>query len=140
MNDVGPLELVYSVVGNVLDSVQQAAHMHSISDFIGSVRWEEPFIRGIIGLQFILFMVAYVTRRNDIVQFIILSCLTLIALAAERLNDYGRANWRHFASQNYFDRAGLFMLAFVCGPFIILANFIMVRSRQFNTLLFNILM
>lgn len=131
MSDAGPIELVYSVVGNVLDSVQNAAHLQSISDFIGSIRWQEPFILGIIGLQFFLFVVTYLTRKNDILQFSILFCLTLVALAAERLNDYGRAYWRQFASQDYFDRAGLFMLIFVCGPFIILANFIAVRSKYY---------
>lgn len=131
-NSVGPLELLYSTVEQLLDSVQGAVHVDVVADFIDSVRWTEPFILLLISMQVVLFALVYTTRRHNVVQFIILSVLTAISLAAEKLNRFGRTHWRSFASQNYFDYAGLFLLIFVCGPFIIAANFIVVSVNNIS--------
>lgn len=101
-----------------------------VSDFFASVRWNEPFIQALVVVQVLMFVLTYATRRYEFVQFAILMVITAINLAAERLNKFGRRHWGQFATQNYFDGPGLFMMIFVSGPFVVLANIIVV---SFNT-------
>lgn len=122
----GAVDLVYSAADQVLSLAQGATPLHAVSDFMDSVRWTEPFIGTIIALQLVLFAVTYSTRRNTVVQFALLGALTGVSLGAERLNTWGHAHWRRFATQDYFDSAGFFMMTFVCGPFVLLANFIVI--------------
>ena len=123
---MGPIELLYSSTDALLNTLQGAVTTSSMSDFVETVKWNEPFIRFLILSQILLFLVTYLTRRRDGIQFFILVLITTIALFAENINDYGRTNWSLFATQDYFDRPGLFMLVFVSGPFLALANFIVV--------------
>lgn len=122
----GPVELLYAGAEKILQLTQRAVAVDKLSDFVDSVRWKEPFIIALVVLQILLFTVVYKTKKNDIVQFFILVCITALALAAEKLNQLGRTHWRRFAKQNYFDTNGLFMLTFLSGPFVIQANFIVV--------------
>lgn len=130
--DLSPVELIYAAAEKVFTTVQGASHLDAVSDFVDSVRWEEPFIRLLIGFQFLLFLVTYVTRRRDSIQFMILLVITGIALSAEKLNGSGKRNWTKFAQQDYFDSKGLFMLTFLSGPFVVLANFIVVSIELFD--------
>lgn len=123
---IGPLELVYSTAEGILDAVQGATHMHTISDFIHMVQWREPFILTLLALQFLIFTLAYTTRNSEFAHIVVLLLIVSITFAAEHLNDYGRTHWMSFASQNYFDTSGVFMLVFVTAPFVVLVNFIVV--------------
>ncbi len=42
----------------------------------------------------------------------------IIVRLAERLNNLGASRWRDFATQNYFDRNGIFMGIMVCAPLL----------------------
>jgi transmembrane protein 18 len=49
----------------------------------------------------------------------------LIVRSAERLNSYGAEHWESFATQNYFDRRGIFVAVMLCGPLLVF-SFIML--------------
>lgn len=106
--------------------------LYTLSDFIDSVRWSEPFIVALVLMQILIAFLLYFTRRHHDVQFAILVVLTGVTLLAERLNRLGKTHWSSFASQDYFDANGLFMLVFVTAPFVIYANFIVVRFNITN--------
>lgn len=127
LSKLGPLEVIYQGADHVLRNAQGLLGAEKVSDFVTSVRWNETFIRVLVLAQIIIFAFTYATRKHEIVQFGILLLLTAITLAAERFNDYGRRHWSNFATQDYFDGPGLFMMVFVSGPFVVLANFIVVR-------------
>lgn len=97
-----------------------------MGDFIDTVRWTEPFIISLLLVQLSVFMLAYLTRQRHAIQFGLMVVLTIITLLCEQLNNAGHRHWRRFASQDYFDRQGLFMLIFVSGPFVIVSNFIVI--------------
>lgn len=130
-NELGPIDLLYSGAEHVFNLTQGSIHLDKVSDFVETVTWNEPFIRALLSFQVLLFLVTYITWRRDLIQFGILFLVTVLALFAERLNEYGRQHWPQFASQNYFDRSGLFLSVFLSGPFVILANFIVVRTSQY---------
>lgn len=121
------LSLLFSTAGRVMDTVQGGMNAGGLmGDFIDTVRWTEPFIISLLVMQLSVFTLAYVTRRRHSVQFALMIVLTAITLLCEQLNDIGHRHWRKFASQDYFDRQGLFMLIFVSGPFVIVSNFIVI--------------
>lgn len=130
---LGPLDLLYGAAEDILRLTQGTFSLHTLSDFVDSVRWSEPFIISLILMQICLVSLLYLTRRYHDVQFVILVLLTGVTLAAERLNRFGKTHWSSFASQDYFDSNGLFMLVFVTAPFVLYANFIVVRFVQLAT-------
>lgn len=127
---LGPLDLLYGAAEDILRITQGTFSLHNLSDFIDSVRWSEPFIIFLILMQICIVSLLYLTRRYHDAQFVILVLLTGVTLAAERLNRFGKTHWSSFASQDYFDSNGLFMLMFVTAPFVLYANFIVVRFVQ----------
>lgn len=120
-------ELLYNGADQVLRSLEDALPADVLSDFIQSVTWREPFILALLGTHVVLWVFAVHARRSDVAQFILVAMLCGIALNARRLNAFGKANWDRFATQDYFDSNGTFLLIFVLGPFVLLANFIVVR-------------
>lgn len=127
LSKLGPLEVIYQGADQVLQKAQGLVGAEKVSDFVASVRWSEPFIGALLLAQILLIAFTYATRKHEVLQFGILLLLTAVTLSAERLNDYGRRHWNHFATQDYFDGPGLFMMVFVSGPFVVQANFIVVR-------------
>lgn len=123
-----PFDFLYQAADDLLHKTQSFIVSDQVIDFIESVRWSEPFIQGILLAQLFLFLFSYFTRKHEVIQFGILVVLTVITLGAEKINEFGSRNWSKFATQDYFDSAGLFMMLFVSGPFVILANFIVVRA------------
>lgn len=131
-SDPTPWQMVYQGADQILRKAQGLIASDKLADFMASVRWNEPFIRGVIAMQTALFLLSYLTRRNEVAQFGVLLVLTVVTLGAERINEYGSRNWSKFATQDYFDSSGLFMMVFVSGPFVVLANFIVVRVSFFS--------
>lgn len=124
--DIGPLDLLYGAADQLLRITQGTLSLHTLSDFVDSVHWTEPFVVGLLLMQGCLAFTVYFTRRQQNVQFSIMAVLTVLSYFAEGFNQLGRKYWSSFATQNYFDSDGLFMLIFVIGPFLIFANFIVV--------------
>merc|ERR1712238_426751 len=47
-------------------------------------------------------------------------------MGAERLNGLGASRWRDFATQNYFDKNGIFMGIMVCAPLLLVCLLVLV--------------
>eukprot|EP00177_Eucheuma_denticulatum_P007016 GFKZ01012759.1.p1 GENE.GFKZ01012759.1~~GFKZ01012759.1.p1 ORF type:complete len:176 (+),score=23.43 GFKZ01012759.1:238-765(+) len=121
-----PLDVLYQGADDLLHHIQGLVASDKVADFIASVRWDEAFIRTVLLGQVILFLFTYLTRKYEVVQFMVLLIMTAITLGAERINEFASRNWSKFATQDYFDSTGLFMMVFVSGPFVLLANFIVI--------------
>lgn len=126
----GPIDLIYHWADQVFDVAQGMVSPDNVSDFFETVKWNEAFILALLTFQFALFAFTFMTRRYDLIQFAVLLFITSTTLAAERLNEYGRRNWSKFATQDYFDGPGLFMMVFISGPFVLLANIIVVCEKH----------
>ncbi len=63
----------------------------------------------------------YVSRRGAAATPRIIVMLTIagIVKGSERLNDWASRNWEQFATQDYFDKNGVFMTTMVCGPLLL---------------------
>lgn len=69
---------------------------------------------------------AYVALRVASIS----SCAVASVYAAEYINDLGARHWREFATQNYFDRTGVFISLMFSLPIILIALYIVVRVLQ----------
>jgi len=129
MSEKGPLELVYHVADRVLGATQkQIEHPAAVfSDFVATVTWSESFIQGLITAQVVILLAVIMTRRKMVAQIVIFVLLSLAVFAAEPLNNWCRQHWSEFATQNYFDRSGLFAVIFYAGPLLLSANIILIN-------------
>ena len=63
----------------------------------------------------------------DVQTVIFLLAVSLVAMA-EKINSYCAANWKVFATQNYFDRHGVFAGIVFCTPLLLLLLFQLVSD------------
>uniref|UniRef100_A0A2P2JKI0 Transmembrane protein 18 n=1 Tax=Rhizophora mucronata TaxID=61149 RepID=A0A2P2JKI0_RHIMU len=96
--------------------------------FFHAIDWTEPWLMGLMGFHVLLLVVTILSRKHVNFQM----CLFLLALSgvyfAENLNGILRDNWRTFASQNYFDRHGLFLSLLWSGPLLVIAMIILINT------------
>ncbi|KAG9147498.1 hypothetical protein Leryth_007298 [Lithospermum erythrorhizon] len=121
--------------------------------FFHAIDWKEPWLMGLISFHVLLLLVTFISRRNINFQM----CLFLLACRytapwgmslkhnktpeytrvsravtgvylAEKLNSILSTNWKSFATQNYFDRSGLFFSVVWSGPLLVIAMIILVNT------------
>jgi transmembrane protein 18 len=98
--------------------------------FTHAIRWYEPLILGIILFQCVMFLATlYVSRRNGNLyhRIIVMMIIACTIRCSEYMNRYGNQHWNQLATQNYFDRQGVFVTIFICTPLLI-NSFIMLLS------------
>lgn len=96
--------------------------MEHFQAFKSAIRWTEPFVLSIIGFQVIMFLLCiWVSRpnRTTTTRITFMICIGLIVRSAEYLNKVGAREWESFATQDYFDKQGIFVLTFLSGPLLI---------------------
>lgn len=127
-DELGPIEVLYRAADTVLGTAERLIPQRALRDFLESVNWTEPFVLSLMASQIALLALTLSSRRNFSAQAAIFMIISATVFCAETLNVLGKKYWPHFASQDYFDRQGLFMMIFVCGPLILTANIVVVRS------------
>lgn len=100
--------------------------MADFRDFVGAVTWTEGFLVTLMSFQILFLVLVIATRKSQTFQMFLMFAITGLVTSSRKLNSLGQEHWRKFASQNYFDRQGLFMLIFYSGPLMLSATFIMV--------------
>lgn len=87
--------------------------------FLRAVDWRERWLVGLLAGHLALITAAVRLRRRAGAQTgIFLGAAALIYLA-EPINSFLEARWESFSSQNYFDRAGLFISVVLSGPLLL---------------------
>ena len=73
------------------------------------------------------------------IQMGLMVFLGAIVRFAEKLNQIGNNRWRDFATQNYFDKNGIFMGIMICAP-LLMVCFVMLVSliREAKSLLVDV--
>jgi len=96
--------------------------------FRHAITWSEPFILSILAFQFVMFALTLYVGRRDVTltpRVIMLVFVGIVVRSAEYINHWAAREWRSFATQNYFDRQGIFISIFLCAPLLI-DSFIML--------------
>jgi transmembrane protein 18 len=121
----------------VRESYKTPTNLHEhFQAFITAVNWNEKFIIGLICMHVLFFTFFLLFRKNSDVQFVIFMIIGLLIYFSERLNSYGNEHWREFASQNYFDRSGVFASMCFSGPLLGIATLQLVSFFALLILLY----
>jgi len=75
--------------------------------------------------MFILCLWASKKSRGLGPRVVVMVLIAAIVRSAEWLNGLGARNWRQFATQNYFDKRGIFIGIMLCAPLLV-DSFIML--------------
>lgn len=116
--------------------------MENIEAFRSAIRWGEPFIVSLISFQVVMFFLClWASRkgRSMASRITVLLVVGVLVRCAELLNGYAARNWEAIATQNYFDRGGIFVGIFFCGP-LLLDSFMMLALmlREASSLLIEV--
>lgn len=109
--------------------------MEHIQAFSAAITWNEPFIKCLVAFQLLVVISAIIlTRRGGLYSRMgFMVFIGIIVRLAERLNVIGANRWRDFATQNYFDRNGIFMGIMICAPLLVVCFwmlFSMIREAS----------
>jgi hypothetical protein len=107
----------------------------NLEAFKAAVNWNESFIRCVVIIDVILFLIVFITRKNVNVQAAFFFLICLLLYFCETLNHWCSLNWRQLTTQNYFDEHGVFAGIFFAGPllcicFLQLINFLKMASVE----------
>mmetsp|Transcript_9372 Transcript_9372/g.20187 ORF Transcript_9372/g.20187 Transcript_9372/m.20187 type:complete len:240 (+) Transcript_9372:47-766(+) len=93
-----------------------------IQAFAAAITWEEPFVKCLLAFHVAVVLLAITLSRNGANMYLRLGFMIVIGAIvrlSEYLNGIGARRWRDFATQNYFDRGGIFMGIMVCAPLLV---------------------
>lgn len=96
--------------------------MEHFDAFRSAITWSEAFILGLIAFQIaVFFLCHYVSRREGALtpRVCMLVFIGVIVRSAEYLNIWGANNWERFATQDYFDKRGVFVGIMLSGPLLL---------------------
>jgi hypothetical protein len=79
----------------------------------------------------VVIVTAYILIRKDMyLRMGFMIFLGMIVRLAEQLNQLGHSRWRDFATQNYFDKNGIFMGIMICAPLLVICFIMLVSLIQ----------
>jgi hypothetical protein len=101
--------------------------------FVAAINWKETFIRCIIISHIILFILMILTRKNVDIQCMLFLSICFFIYISEYINTWCHNHWQLFATQDYFDKQGVFSSMMFSGPllamlFVQLLNFLALAS------------
>mmetsp|Transcript_27750 Transcript_27750/g.39710 ORF Transcript_27750/g.39710 Transcript_27750/m.39710 type:complete len:236 (+) Transcript_27750:55-762(+) len=128
-----------SVMSDIMSyQVGPQTPIEQIQAFKAAITWNEPFIQCLVAFQAVVIISAiFLTKKGGIytrMGFMII--LAIIVRLAERLNIMGNSRWNEFATQNYFDRGGIFIGIMLCAPLLCVCfGMLFAMFREANNLL-----
>lgn len=90
--------------------------------FRSAINWSEGFIVGLIVFQIIMFVLCFLVSRRDgglAPRLALMVFVFAVVRSAEWLNAMGEEHWESFATQDYFDKRGIFVAIMLSGPLLL---------------------
>jgi uncharacterized membrane protein len=114
---------------------QPRSLMEAIEAFTAAVRWKEETFLFYLTFFYLSFLFLVITLRRSVpALFIILIVCLGAVLCAHPLNTYANMHWQSFATQNYFDKSGFFIVIMYAVPLVTIALialiFILIQTSQ----------
>lgn len=106
----------------------RAKYSHMLIRWYEAVDWREPLIVGAVLFHTALLAAVVLARRRLYAQGALFLLIVGLLAFAEKLNSWAHDHWRMFASQQYFDRRGVFMGIFYAGPLLVIGFVQLVRA------------
>ena len=133
-------EFLSSIEESMLNMMKQSSRIpkdmkEQWEAFSSAINWEEKLIRYLLVFHAVLFIFAFLSRKNVNLQCFIFFLICGVVSCSEYLNRWCNLNWKEIASQNYFDEHGVFAGVFFAGPLLLilffqLINLLMIASLK----------
>ncbi len=124
-------EFMSGIEEQVLQMVKESAKAPQTaweqwSAFSSAVNWNEAWIRCLLAFHVFILLTVLVTRKNVDAQTFLFFALGITVYMSERINTLASEHWAEFATQNYFDKSGIFTGLMLSGPIILILLFQLV--------------
>lgn len=106
----------------------RAKYAHALIRWYEAVDWREPLLVGALSFHAALLAAVVLARRRLAAQGALFALIVALLAATEPLNGWAHDHWRLVASQQYFDRRGVFMGIFYAGPLLFTGFVQLVRE------------
>ncbi|KAI8141623.1 transmembrane protein 18-domain-containing protein [Fennellomyces sp. T-0311] len=93
-------------------------YMERTYQFLDAIDWSQTWIRGLIGFHVLCFLTTICLRKRSTALSIYFFILLGMAALAQPLNNLGKTHWEKFASADYFDESGLFIVSVYALPLV----------------------
>ena len=96
--------------------------MEHFQAFRSAIKWSEKFILGLVAFQVVMFFLCLHFSRKDrglAPRVTLLVIIFIVVRSAEWLNAQGEEHWELFATQDYFDKRGIFVGIMLSGPLLL---------------------
>lgn len=99
--------------------------------FYHAVSWSQDWwLFGILAFHVAYLLLVVFARRFYYLQVFLFAYGCVAILSLERANAYLAANWRLVASQNYFDKHGVFLSVVVAAPVLLVLSVQLVLTLK----------
>jgi len=116
-------DLADGVTRNIMAGQSQPQNaMEHLEAFGSAINWSEKFILGLVAFQVVMFFSCLHFSRKDrglAPRVTLLVIIFIVVRSAEWLNAQGEEHWESFATQDYFDKRGIFVGIMLSGPMLL---------------------
>ena len=112
--------LAHDVLAQAMQG-QQNSLWTDMQAFVHAIDWTEPLLIAILSFHAVLTIAVLIGRHFFWLQTCLFVFLLGAVYAAEALNAIAAEHWQTIATQNYFDKQGLFTGIVFCAPLLALA-------------------
>jgi hypothetical protein len=128
-------DLMSDLEGQVLDLMKKTNKAPSDAwqswmAFSSAINWKESWIISLMVFHLFLFLLIILTRKRLGIQGCIFFFITILVRLAETINSYCSDHWQDFATQNYFDKSGLFAGTVFAAPLLTMCLMMLVNYAQ----------
>ncbi|KAI9302621.1 transmembrane protein 18-domain-containing protein [Cunninghamella echinulata] len=116
------------LVKNILSKLPQSEskvssliqeQIYQTIEFFQAIDWSQTWLIGLVIFHIVCFLLVIILRnKHTILSYYFFILLGLAALT-QPLNQYGGNHWQSFASANYFDESGIFIVSLYAFPLIL---------------------
>lgn len=108
----------------------QGSFVDDVLGFYHAIDWSERWLLALLLFHLCVWLVVVGTRRHNTVQMVLLVALLAVVRAAEWINGVAGRHWELFASQQYFDKHGVFVSVMLSVNLLLAAFFILGNALR----------
>ncbi|KAI9490546.1 transmembrane protein 18-domain-containing protein [Zychaea mexicana] len=99
--------------GSVIDQYIERTY-----EFLDAIDWSQKWLQGLIGFHVICFATTLLLRNHSTGLSVYFFVLLGMAALVKPLNGLCKTHWEEFASADYFDESGLFIVSVYALPLV----------------------
>ncbi|CAO3633534.1 unnamed protein product [Cunninghamella echinulata] len=117
-------DFVKNIISKLPQSQSKASSLlqeqiYQTIEFFQAIDWSQTWLTGLVIFHIICFLLVIILRNKHTALSYYFFILLGLAALTQPLNQYGGLYWESFASANYFDESGIFIVSLYAFPLIL---------------------